>query len=198
MAWFECTGGSNHVEENKYWVLNPDVSDVMGSFSPTQNARYFFPYVCKIHNNATRNMVTSENITFDGSSKACVYRDGYEIGCFFYGLKIPKHKYQKLYVECQVTASGTGWKQAHIVLTRDMSYTSDAVPSNTIKDIALVDDSMTASQINSQTGVIINSTDSTLLSAQTVEVDVSGIEEDFYIAFWNCDRRLALRRIYLE
>jgi hypothetical protein len=137
--------------------------------------------------------------SFNGSTLAVIQRGGYEVGGFFCSGKIPHGIYSKLYVYAQVTASSSGsYIRAKMCLSSALSFTSSGTPDNVLKTITLVDASMTSSDINAQTGVTINSTDPALLSAQVVEVDISDLTQDFYIGFWNCDRILMIRSIYLE
>lgn len=136
--------------------------------------------------------------SFGGSSLACIYRTGYQIGGAIIYKIIKGGTYKKLYVNVQVTSYGTALPRASLTLSTVMSFASSGVPSTNIKEIILVDTSKTPTQINSQEGVVINSTNSGLLSAQVVEVDVSDIDEDFYVGFWNCDRNITIRSIYLE
>ena len=190
------------VNPERLYILDPDKADEQAGISTqTQGTGMasFIPYISKIQNDATMgtpNMGGKQ--TFGGSSQACIFRNGYEVGGVQCVQKIPHGVYKKLYVNCQVTAYGTGWIKAYLSLSRSLGFTSSGTASNTIKSIILVDNDKTSTEINNQTGVVINSTNSSLLSAQVVEVDVSAITQDFYFGFWNCDRNIAIRSIYLE
>jgi hypothetical protein len=199
MAWVESylKGGGGSQTPTRLWLMNPDYADAMASASITRTLIAYFPYVTKIKANENAPVVFGTT-SFGGANKACAYRSGRQVSTTYCGIKIPHGVYSKLYVECQVTADGTGWLQARLALTSNLNFTYDAAPASILKGIILVSDSSTSADINAQTGVVINSTDPLLLSAQTVEVDVSDISSDFYFAFWNCDRKIAIRSIYLE
>lgn len=183
----------------KLWIFNPDIADEVSllsglkSFSDTS-------YVYKVKDNDSGSVLSlGGSYPFNGTTQPVIYRNGQNIAGVIFLSKIPHGVYQKLYVYCQVTvASATAWKRAFLTFSSALGFSSDAIPTNSIKTVTLVDDSKTPAQINSQTGVTINSTDSSLLSAQVVEVDVSGISQDFYFGFWNCDRTIAIRSIYFE
>lgn len=190
--------------DKRFWILNPDESDAMANVSSQSQANYtgsFVPYLSKINNDDFANdakPVMGRKQSFGGSSLACIYRTGYQLGGVIIYKLIKGGTYKKLYVNVQVTSYGTSYPRASLTLSNQLSFSGTGVPSSNLKGITLVDTSKTPAQINSQEGVVINSTDSGLLSAQVVEVDVSAINEDFYVGFWNCDRNIAIRSIYLE
>lgn len=190
--------------DKRFWILNPDESDAMANVTSQSQANYtssFVPYLSKINQDDFSNdakPVMGRKQSFGGSSLACIYRTGYQLGGAIIYKIIKGGTYKKLYVNVQVTSYGTSYPRASLTLSNQVSFSNTGVPSSNIKHIILADTSKTPAQINSQTGVTINSTDSGLLSAQVVEVDVSAINEDFYIGFWNCDRNITIRSIYLE
>lgn len=189
-----------NVPTNRLWLLNPDVSDGMVDVSVTNNFKYFVPFLCKINNNNSGgNPNVGGRESFNGTSQAVIYRNGVDIGGFYVCNKIPTGKYSKLYVYVEVTASSSGsFQHANIMITSSLTFDQYGRPNNTIKDVILASNSNTSEEINAQTGVTINSTDPLLLSAQVVEVDISGISQDFYVGFWNCDRNISIRSIYCE
>lgn len=188
--------------DKKLWILNPDESDAMVNVTSQSQVDYmaaFIPFISKIKEDSSKGTpVMGRKQLFGGSSLACIYRTGYQVGAVIFPKLVKSGTYKKLYVNVQVTYYGTGYPRASLTLSRAMGFSSGGTPTGIIKEIILVDTSKTPAQINSQTGVAINSTDSGLLSAQVVEVDVSEINEDFYVGFWNCDRNIAIRSIYLE
>lgn len=188
--------------QDRLWILNPDIMDQMynATGNPTNTNIQYLPYVSKIKNNATNSTWNGySRQSFNSVSNVCVvYRGGYEVGGMQIPIKIPGSTYSKLSVYVQVTSYGSGWPQAHIVLTNTLGINNDGtISSGLLKSITLVNSGTSDSAINSQTGVVINSVNK-LLSAQVVEVDISNIDEDFYIGFWNCDRNIYIRSIYLD
>lgn len=184
---------------NRYYILDPEVSDALYSSSSSSGMSAYIPYTAKIKTDASDGTPEmGAYTTFGGSSKAVIRRVGYQIGSVFCGTKIKGGKYKKLYMECEVLSYSGSYYQAVVVLTSNKNVSSDAVPSDVIKTVYLASAYKTVEQINNQEGVVINSTNNLLLSAQTVEVDISNITQDFYFAFWNCDRTVQFRSIYLE
>ena len=202
MAYFKCMGGST--AQQRYYILNPDVSDEILAINRAQVSsptRAFAPFYAKINNNAQGGYPEMGYWgAYGGSGNAAVIRrTGYEIGSVFVGHKIPHGVYSKLYMNCEVLAdSSNTYRHAEIWLSPDGSLDQYSRPSASLKTVVLVSEDMTAAQINAQTGVTITSTDPLVLATQTVEVDISGISQDFYFAFWNCNRVVQIRSIYLE
>ena len=198
MAWYECIGGSNEpVMPSKFWIFNPDEADALRTVS-TQNGAYV-PYITQINRGNTSgypNMYGTTN--FGGTTLNVIQRGGVEVGAVTIPIKIPHGVYNKLYARVQVVADGTGWLKASIVLASEISFDGSGGQTNKLKDVILVDTSKTTDQINSQSGVIINSTNNSLLSAQVVEIDISNLDSDFYFGWWNCDRRISFRSVYCE
>ena len=177
------------------WLLNPIKSEAMCAATITGGS--YTPCVYRIQDHDSGgypNLATS--VTFGDSTKAVIMRGGYRVGCLLFGEKILGGVYNKLYFECMVTSGGTGnYHEARIDITSDLAMSSGGIPTNILKEVVLVSDSMTSEQINAQSGVVINSTDNLLLSAQTVEIDISSISTDFYVGFWNCDRSIYIRSV---
>ena len=207
MAWFKSLGYGNSggtTPPPRLWILNPDVSSAVFTDSNLYNSNRssYVSYAYKVWNNDSASINQphfSDKTTFNNiSDQPVIYRSGYEIGTIFFFGKIPKNLYTKLYVECEVTSYSSGWKYVAINITSGFSLDSNCVPVSPIKCIKLASESMTPADINNQSGVVIHSTDSLLLSAQTVEIDISDVTDDFYISTSNCGRKLAIRSIYLE
>ena len=188
--------------DKKFWILNPDVSDTVANVSSQTQSDFtaaFVPYISKIKQDSSYGFpIMGRKQSFGGSSLACAFRCGYQVGSVIFPILVKCGIYKKLYVNVQVTYYGTGYPRAGLSLSREIGFTSEGTITGVIKGVTLVDTSKTPAQINSQTGVVIHSTDSGSLSAQVVEVDVSEINEDFYVGFWNCDRDVTIRSIYLE
>jgi hypothetical protein len=205
MAWFKSLGYGNSggtTPPPRLWILNPDVSSaVYSSAIYDQSRTSYVPYLYKIYHNSTKSPPYFNRVTsFNGvNDQAVIYREGYDIGTIFFLQKIPKNIYTKLYVECEVLTYGIAeWIWAAIYATSDFSLNANDMPESILKTAILTASSKTSSEINNQPGVVINSVDNLLLDAQTVEIDISEITEDFYIASCNCDRILKIRSIYLE
>ena len=177
------------------WLLDPVKSEAMCAATITGGS--YTPCVYRIQDHDSGgypNLATS--VTFGDSTKAVIMRGGYRVGCLLFGEKILGGVYNKLYFECMVTSGGTGsYHEARIDITSDLGMSSGGIPTNILKEVVLASDSMTSAQINAQSGVVINSTDNLLLSAQTVEIDISDISTDFYVGFWNCDRSIYIRSV---
>lgn len=189
--------------DSKLWILNPDVTDSILTTNATQV------------NSALRSFVGFSSIIKDNQANGypemgywgaygglgnfgIIRRVGSNFGIVFVGPLIPHGKYEKIYIDCEVLAYGTGYQAATIYLCEDKAVNEYIQPSNRLKSVVLVNQNMTAEEINNQEGVIINSTDPLLLSHQVVEIDISDIDTDFYFAFWNCERTVQIRSIYCE
>jgi len=197
MGWIRC---SSVPTTPRFWVLNPDMSDAINAVSYTPKYAAYAPYVYKINNNANSGLPNMcGTSTFNGTSQAVVYRNGYEVGGMHFAIQIPHNTYKKLYAYVEVTAYGTGtWRQAYLTCSSSMALGTNGIPSSTIKSVILASGDYTSAQINAQSGVVINSTNNLLLSAQVVEIDVSGFTTDWYFGCWNCDRGIGIRSVYLE
>lgn len=205
MTWFRCQNGNGGGSgTQRLYLLDPDVSDelydITNAGQVSSLIRTFAPFVAKINNNNQSGYPEMGYWgAYGGQGNKCVLRrNGVEIGAVFIGHKIPHGVYSTLYVNCEVIAYNNGYQHAEIWLSPDGSLDAYCRPGTSLKTVTLVDKDKTAAEINAQTGVVITSTDPLLLSAQTVEIDISNISQDFYFAFWNCDRTVQIRSIYLE
>lgn len=133
--------------------------------------------------------------TRDG--RQCWFRDGYGVTTNIILKKISAGSYRKLYVKARVWVYGSGWQQAKVFLARSVAMSNNR-PTTDFKTVILASQDYTSAQINAQTGVVINSTSNNELAYQTVEIDISDVNEDFYVGFWNCDLYMYITDIYLE
>lgn len=189
--------------DSKLWILNPDISDSILTDNATQvssGLRSFVGFSSTIKDNATAGFPEMGYWGAYGGlgNKGIIRRNGNNFGIVFVGPKIPHGKYKKLYVDCEVIAYGNGYKEAAMYLCSNKTVNEYIQPTNSLKAVTLVSQNMTSEEINAQEGVVINSTDPLLLSNQTVEIDLSNIDTDFYFAFWNCERTVQIRSIYCE
>lgn len=182
----------------RFWVLNPEPLN-NSHFSEFNKGKSYVAYSASTNYSSADTPVCNGTTTFNGTTQPVIYRTGKGIGTIYFLNKIPHGFYKKLFVECEITADGTSYINSRIILANtDMILDENLMPENRIKEIFLVASNKTVEEINNQDGVTINSTDNLLLDAQTVEIDVSDINEDYYITVMNCDRKLAIRSIYLE
>lgn len=188
------------------WLINPSVmQDAHDAPNKTPNTTgyTYIPYLHKTQNDRTNQYIrVNGRTTFNGISNTCVVQlYGSGVGAFAILDKINVGIYNKLvaYVET-TTATYADWIKSYITLMTAPRFETNAQPdpNYVIRDIALSDMSLTAEQIMSQPGVKINITSNILVPAQYVEIDISGIAQDFYVCAWNCDRTLSFRSIYLE
>lgn len=199
MAWIRSKKKSSG--GNTLWILNPtENSDLLSGYSGKTLGSYV-PYICKINTNPMQgypDMATST--TFNGTTEPVIYRGGYQVGGVIFPVKVPKDTYSTLYFECRVQPASSGsYRNAYVEIAQNLTdLTSYGQVSNPLKSVMLVAYDHTSAEINSQTGVVIDSTSPTALSDQTVEIDISGLTDDFYVAFWNCDTEIYIRSIYLE
>lgn len=189
--------------DSKLWILNPDVTDSILTANATQvssGLRSFVGFSSTIKDNTTAGFPEMGYWGAYGGlgNKGIIRRNGNNFGIVFVGPLIPHGKYKKLYVDCEVLAYGNGYKEAAMYLCSNKTLDQNIQPTNALKAVTLVSQSMTSDDINRQPGVVINSTDPLLLSQQTVEIDISNISTDFYFAFWNCERTVQIRSIYCE
>ena len=198
MAWIRSNKkGSGGGSTTKLWIFNPSEADAIKVASAQTGA--YIPYITQIKNASASgypNMYGNTN--FGGTTLNVIQRGGIEIGAVTIPIKVPHGIYDKLYANVQVVADGTSWLQAGIMLVSQISFDGNGKQTDVLKEVTLVNNSKTSEWINSQSGVTINSTNPTLLSAQTVEVDISGLTSDFYFGWWNCDRRVSFRSVYFE
>lgn len=153
------------------------------------NLRELIPY-------ADQHQLNSFGVsTQDG--KRCWFRNGYGVTTDIIITKISAGVYRKLYVKARVWVYGSGWQQAKVFLARSVAMSNNQ-PSTAFKTVVLASQDYTSEQINAQAGVVINSTVNNQLDYQTVEIDISGVNEDFYVGFWNCDLNMYITDIYLE
>lgn len=189
--------------DSKLWILNPEITDSILTDNATQvssGLRSFVGFSSTIKDNIAAGFPEMGYWGAYGGigNKGIIRRNGNNFGIVFVGPKIPHGKYKKLYVDCEVIAYGNGYKEAAMYLCSNKTVNEYIQPTNPLKAVTLVSQNMTSEEINAQEGVVINSTDPLLLTHQTVEIDVSNIETDFYFAFWNCERTVQIRSIYCE
>lgn len=189
--------------DSKLWILNPEITDSILTDNATQvssGLRSFVGFSSTIKDNIAAGFPEMGYWGAYGGigNKGIIRRNGNNFGIVFVGPKIPHGKYKKLYVDCEVIAYGNGYKAAAMYLCSNKTVNEYIQPTNPLKAVTLVSQNMTSEEINAQEGVVINSTDPLLLTHQTVEIDVSNIETDFYFAFWNCERTVQIRSIYCE
>lgn len=133
--------------------------------------------------------------TQDG--RQCWFRDGWGVTTNIIITKISAGLYRKLYIKARVWVYGPGWQHAKVFLARSVAMSGNQ-PSTAFKTVVLASQDYTSEQINAQAGVVINSTANNQLAYQTVEIDISDVNEDFYVGFWNCDLNMYITDIYLE
>lgn len=187
----------------RLWILNPDASQALYDCLKNSDKYCYVPYVFRAASGRSAGTFkVNGKSTFNGNSICCIQRNGTEVGGAIFAIKIPKRIYKKLYVEVEVTsATYTGWMKAYVSFCKSINMHTDGYPNDVFPGtkVTLVDDAATSEVINSQPGVKINSTDPLLLSAQTVEIDIPNtVDQDFYVGFYNCDRTITFRSIYLE
>ena len=175
---------------SKFDILNSSIVSETGSVSD-----YYRDYrLGAISRNQTG--YNSYVMDFDDGG---VHRSGYYTGGFEFSTRIQAGAFSKLYIDTKITQYGPGWRQAKVYLSTKYGLASggDSV-GGVIKTVWLATQDMTPEQINSQEGVVINSTGSYSLSRQTVEIDISSISDDFFIGFFNCDLNIWVYNIYVE
>ena len=191
-----AAGKAHGGKSGRLYILDPDIMDSMYD-SPHSSGLACIPYV-GVTQNSSSGFSCPVSSSFGNLSNVCVVsRGGYQVGGMTIGRKIQAKTYQKMYVNIQVGADGTGWPVAQIVLTSVPKVASNGQIPNGIKSFWLVNRDMTDAEINSQEGIVINCVNKTL-AAQIVEIDISDIEVDFYFGIWNCDRNVKIRSIYCE
>lgn len=130
-------------------------------------------------------------------NRKCWYRNGYGVTTNIILTKIGAGLYKKLCFKTRVWVYGSGWQQAKVFLARSVEMSGNQ-PTTAFKTVVLASQDYTPEQINTQAGVVINSTANNQLAYQTVEIDISDVNEDFYVGFWNCDLNMYITDIYLE
>ena len=108
--------------------------------------------------------------------------------------KIPK-ELKKLYLKVKAARTNAQYPSTIFRLldvNKTINFDEWANPSPVVKEVVLAAYNWTTSQINNQSGVVINSTDNNKLDYQTVEIDLSNINADTYVSIWICDSYIYL------
>lgn len=145
---------------------------------------------------AYQNQLTNFGFSTQDNRK-CWYRNGYGVTVNIILTQISAGMYKKLCIKARVWEYGSGWQQAKLFLSRSVEMSGNQ-PTTAFKTIVLASQDYTPAQINAQTGVVIHSEANNALAYQLVEIDISDVNEDFYVGFWNCDLYMYITDIYLE
>ena len=198
MTWFKCQfgngggGGSSTIEP--YFVVNPDDLDNVGPSRSSFNQSTVMPFLIKMAGGSFTEhfpkIFANDIYTFG--------RDYYQVCSTTNAVKIPHGKYKKLICDVQVVNDGSSYKHANLFFVNSLTFDEYGRPVSPLKDVILVSADKTSAEINAQTGVTIDSTTPTALARQTVEVDISDLQEDFYFGFWNCDVSIYFRSIKFD
>jgi hypothetical protein len=114
--------------------------------------------------------------------------------------KIPGGRYNKLYIDMSSEQRRENWNMCNLQLSTSGILTGyySGNFQGYFKGYTLVNRRVTAEDINSQEGIIINSSSSARLDRQTVIVDISGISDDFYVGFHVCQNNTYIYNMYVD
>lgn len=174
-----------------HYILNPawsrQVSGSLGSGRLYQLASY----IAYVVGSSSYNYAVA-NFTVDGVSTPCIKRSpAYYSGYISFAQPVPSDA-SKLFVQIQYQEQSSNYgRNGNLVLG-----TVFDIGETAIKTIHFVNSSMTVEEINSQTGVTINSTNNKSLSMQIVEIDISELNYDLYLRFYDANANPILAGIW--
>ncbi len=144
------------------------------------------------------NTVSSGIETVDGYSQYYIYRNGYSTTAWCLLPKIEAGKYSKLYLKVKVTHySSTVYRKAWVELYTTLNF-NQASGGSSVKIFKLSDVNETVESLMAQEGITMDISSNVAVSTQMIEIDVSSIETDFYLGFYNCDLNMCIYEAYLE
>ena len=170
-------------------IIDPNIMTAIGSYNTNTVSKQYVPLISRTQSGTSSAAEVSRN---------AVYRIGYFTGGFIFPQKIKAGDYSKIYADVEVTQYGTGWRQCKLYLSSTFALQNSGDGGSIIKTVWLATQDLTSEQINAQAGVIINSTSQYSLSRQVVEIDISSVNTDFYVGFFNCDENIWVYSLYLE
>ena len=209
----EGGGGGGSAPSIEY-IISPEWLDKFGTVGDSSAINYYHwrqayavyigPILYKLKNYNSTDVFKVQYDFVDrdsGNTTHCLYRGGYNIIGGIYMSQIEPGKFDKLVIKTEV-AYDSNWHGdpfAEIVLCRDFGFNSSSQPgANRINSVILATVNKTAAWINGQSGVTINCTTPGQLSPQTVTIDLSSINEAFYVGFDSYDCITRIRDMHLE
>lgn len=185
-------------------LIDPDLLDEF-PLSVT-NLSYGFPIRSCVSIYSSDSDFNIASYTFDGVSAHCLHRKKNDVGSIFFLPKVEAGKYSKLKLDIAITNSNTGqWTGSYIAFlsaiefqSTDKGWISQDSQNKCKNSVYLAGMQKTTAWINAQTGVVINSTDGLNLAAQTVEIGISDVTDDFYVGFVSWWDEPYIRKMWLE
>lgn len=189
----EITSGST---PNRLYLIDPDDLDTFASSTYKEGGLPCSAAEAMYYSDHPFRVLSS---SFDGeNNKACIYRDNYGVGGMIFTKKIEGGKYSKLYAKLKVVDGGQSQDCRSAICARstfDFSNEDGWVETGT-NVWFLINSSKTATEINNQSGIVINVTDNKNCPEQIVEITLPGT--DCYIAFDNWLCSIFVREMYVE
>ena len=118
----------------RLWILNPEPLNNT-HFSEFTRGKSYVSYSASSNYSSGDSPVCNGSTTFDEITQPVIYREGKGIGTIYFLNKIQHGFYKKLFVECEITADGTGYINSRIILAgTDMALDENLMPVNRIKE----------------------------------------------------------------
>ena len=147
------------------------------------------PYVIKTYNGAGYPDISSAQ--FDGVSVPCLHRRQNDVFGLIFLTKVPKNKYTRLKIKLKLpNSSGNQYTNSAVCLISQAQFNSaDGWLGYIMQRAYFTNGAMSAAEIEAQTGVTISSSDSHVLSEQTVTWELPTMSVDYYIGVqtWNVE-----------
>lgn len=174
-----------------HYILNPAWSRQVAASLGSGRLYQLASYIGYVSGSSNYNYSVA-NFNVDGVSTPCIKRSpAYYDGYISFAQPVPADA-SKLFVEIQYQEQSSNYgRNGQLVLG-----TAFNIGDTAIKTIHFVNSAMTVEAINSQTGVTINSTNNKSLSMQIVEIDISDLNYDLYLRFYDTNANPVLAGIW--
>lgn len=174
-----------------HYLLNPAWSRQVSASLGSGRLYQLAPYIAYVVGSSSYNYGIA-NFTVDGVSTPCIKRSpAYYAGYISFAQSVPADA-NKLFVQIQYQEQSSNYgRNGQLVLG-----TVFDIGETALRAIHFVNSSMTVEAINSQTGVTINSTNNKSLPMQIVEIDISDLNYDLYLRFYDTNANPILAGIW--
>lgn len=191
------SGGSD-----RFYIIDPNILDNVYANARVEDGSFTSSAICQARQKHGRDW-TFLTFQFGNTDKVCLAQtDKINSNSGMYlPIKIQPGQYSKAYIELAVPESGGQYSGLWFELFPTAGFKSGNVPgdpSEYLVQVSIASGYTTSEAINSQPGVKINNVNNTTLDAQTVEIDLSGVDEPFYVGFHQFGNITYIRSIYLE
>ena len=174
-----------------HYILDPAWSRKVGGALGNGRIYQLASYIAYVVGSSSYNFSVA-NFTVDGVTTPCIYRSNSTYsGYISFAEPVPAEA-RKLFVQIGYQEQSSSYGR-HGRL--EIGSVFD-VGNTLLKTVFFVNSNMTTDDINSQSGVTINSTNNKSLTMQVVEIDISDLTDGVYLRFFDTNAKPILAGIW--